>query len=163
MEKFYLEIDREQRFALIHALAHMLACSEGPSSDGHYLLLMRRLTEARPLPQASEPQPPTAVAVAASSTRAPATVTRQVATPAPAPPSDNEGELTIVVEACEQSKDGKVLVVTYKSRTRTGVTTKTVRCWDQAKWDEIWGNVGKLTTFFVKESKGYLNITGVKK
>ena len=147
METINLELTADEVGILVYALG---ACYKLPEA---WPLAQRvlRLASHSPLPTgAASIGPP------AAGGSAPA-----VAAPAPPPPPAN-GELTITPVEVEQSPDGKSMVVTYHVRSGSTLKKKTTRSWDPTLFSTLLSRKGVTTTFVVKESKGFLNIVGVK-
>jgi hypothetical protein len=175
MAKFHLEIDGDERFALVLALSTVSYESIGYSECySECLALMRRLLEVSPLPDSkASASPPAPSGMSVPADTAPATPL------SPDPPARSEtaglreesahpkgwtGELVITPVTVEQSADGKAMVVTYQIRTGNNkVRTTTMRCWDPKLFSALLATAGQSTTFLVKESKGFTNIVGVKR
>jgi hypothetical protein len=168
MPRFYLEFDEDDRFDLTLALA--LRIGNPPQTSEvdlgqqsryvNHLSLMRRLLEAPKLPEgqaSAQTAPPAAV----PSARPPANTPPE---PTPAVEHDKkiplEGELTITPVSVEQ--DGKSMVVSYQIRSGQKTRMTKTRCWDPKLFSALLATVGQTTTFLTRESKGFLNIVGVK-
>jgi len=135
------------------------------------LNLLRRLTEVPKLPEGVASAPSTAAsdsprtAAAVSTARQPAPVVtaseKPVAERVPDRVPDKEtGELTITPVSVEQ--DGKAMVVSYRIRSGEKVRLTKSRCFDPKLFSALLATVGQTTTFLTRESKGFLNIVGVK-
>jgi len=176
-----IELNDNEHFVLIMALALRIRDLEEqrePQSPmfgilaymGH-LELLRRLLEAPKLPEGQASAPSTAAsgsprtAAAVSTVRQPAPVVtaseKPVAERVPDRVPDKEtGELTITPVSVEQ--DGKAMVVSYRIRSGEKVRLTKSRCFDPKLFSALLATVGQTTTFLTRESKGFLNIVGVK-
>jgi hypothetical protein len=167
MSRFHLELNDNERTALILSLALRIGVIEGqgnPESPSFGILayighleLMRRLLEAPKLPEgqaSAQTAPPAAV----PSARLPANTPPE---PTPAVARDLEtGELTITPVTVVQ--DGKSMVVSYQIRSGQKTRMTKMRCWDPKLFSGLLATVGETTTFLTRESKGFTNIVGVK-
>jgi hypothetical protein len=174
MSRFHLEISEDERFQILVSVAHRIGSADfGYSQYPIYLDLLRRLLEAPKLPegQASAPKPqPAGMPAAVATARAP-----EVHNTPPDPPAPERvpvvdalksagvvGELTITPVKVEQSQDGKAMVVSYQVRSGQKTRVTKTRCWDPKLFSALLATVGQTTTFLTRESKGFLNIVGVK-
>ena len=169
--RYQLEISDDERYALLLSVAQKIGCShvENLRSGEYigYLDLLRRLLEVPKLPEGQASAPNTAApvlprtAAAASTARQPAPVVTASEKPVAERVSDKEtGELTITPVSVEQ--DGKAMVVSYQIRSGQKTRLTKTRCWDPKLFSALLATVGQTTTFLTRESKGFLNIVGVK-
>jgi hypothetical protein len=173
--RYQLDISDDDRYALLLSVAQKIGCShvENLRSGEYigYLDLLRRLLEAPKLPEGVASAPSTAAsdhprtAAAVSAARQPAPVVtaseKPVAGRVPDGVPDKEtGELTITPVSVEQ--DGKAMVVSYEIRTGQKTRLTKTRCWDPKLFSALLTTIGETTTFLTRESKGFLNIVGVK-
>jgi hypothetical protein len=161
METIHLELDADEAGILIYALGR---CYTLPEAWPLAQRVMKLVSHPNLLPTGAASVPPPAVggstpaAVAAPESRPLPQVARTNArTDTPA------GELAITPIEVEQSADGKAMVVTYLIRSGSVAKKKTVRSWDPTLFSSLLATKGVATTFVVKESKGFLNIVGVKR
>jgi hypothetical protein len=171
-----IELNDNEHFALIMALALRIRDLEEqrePQSPmfgilaymGH-LGLLRRLLEAPKLPEGQASAPSTAAAclpqnaAAVSTARQPTPVVTTSEKVAERIPDKETGELTITPVSVEQN--GKAMVVSYQIRSGQKTRTTKTRCWDPKLFSALVASVGQTTTFLTRESKGFLNIVGVK-
>jgi len=171
MSRYSLVISEDERILLTVALAQRaieLELAGMTERADSYINLLHRLREAPKLPEGQASAPSTAAsgsprtAAAVSTARQPAPVVTTSEKPvAERIPDKETGELTITPVSVEQ--DGKAMVVSYRIRSgqRTQHLTKT-RCWDPKLFSALLATVGQTTTFLTRESKGFLNIVGVK-
>jgi hypothetical protein len=167
---FHFEISDDERVLLILAIGASVPHIANFVVDSHtayvpILNLLRRLTEAPTLPQASAPSVAASVppknAAAVFPARQPAPVVTASEKPvAERVPEKETGELTITPVSVEQ--DGKAMVVSYQIRSGQKTRLTKTRCWDQKLFSALVASVGQTTTFLTRESKGFLNIVGVK-
>jgi len=166
--RYQLEISDDERFHLLVAVSTRIgAIGVSYSENPAYLDLLRRLLEVPTLPEAQASAPSTAAsdsprtAAAVSSARQPAPVVTASEKPvAERVPDKETGELTITPVSVEQ--DGKAMVVSYQIRSGKKTRTTKTRCWDPKLFSALVATVGQTTTFLTRESKGFLNIVGVK-
>ena len=169
--RYQLEISDDDRYALLLSVAQKIGCShvENLRSGEYigYLDLLRRLLEAPKLPEGQASAPSTAAggsprtAAAVSTARQPVPVVTTSEKPvAERVPDKETGELTITPISVEQ--DGKAMVVSYQIRSGQKTRTTKTRCWDPKLFSSLLATVGQTTTFLTRESKGFLNIVGVK-
>jgi hypothetical protein len=148
METIHLELDADEAGILIYALGR---CYTVPEAWPLAQRVMKLVSHPMLPTGAASPPPP---AVGGST---PAAVA------APAETKNGTGELAITPIEVEQSADGKAMVVTYMIRSGSVTKKKTVRSWDPTLFSSLLASKGEPTTFIVKESKGFLNIVGVKR
>jgi hypothetical protein len=183
MTRYHLEISEDERLLLRMAVAASVTqlvpllvrfpITPDDSKNAYITVLdlLRRLTEVPKLPEgvASAPTtaasglPRTAAAVSAARQPAPVVTTSEkpVAERVPDGVPDKEtGELTITPVSVEQ--EGKAMVVSYQIRTGQKTRTTKTRCWDPKLFSALLATIGQTTTFLTRESKGFLNIVGVK-
>jgi hypothetical protein len=168
VSRYSLVISEDERFHLLVAVSTRVgAIGVSYSENAPYFDLLRRLLEAPKLPEAQASAPSTAAAglpqnaAAVSPARQPAPVVTASEKPAAERVPDKEtGELTITPVSVEQ--DGKAMVVSYQIRTGQKTRLTKTRCWDPKLFSALVASVGQTTTFLTRESKGFLNIVGVK-
>jgi len=178
VNRYYLEISEDERLLLQMALASSMTklvpllarfplTADSKSAYIPLLNLMRRLTEVPKLPEGQASAPSTAAtglpgtAAAVSAARQPAPVVTASEKPvAERVPDKETGELTITPVSVEQ--DGKAMVVSYQIRSGQKTRLTKTRCWDPKLFSALLATVGQTTTFLTRESKGFLNIVGVK-
>jgi len=172
MRTFRFEISDDERMLLILAIGASVPHIANFVVDSHtayvpILNLLRRLTEVPKLPEGVASAPSTAAsgsprtAAAVSTARQPAPVVTTSEKPvAERVPDKETGELTITPVSVEQ--DGKAMVVSYRIRSGEKVRMTKTRCWDPKLFSALLATVGQTTTFLTRESKGFLNIVGVK-
>lgn len=175
METIHLELTTEEAGILIYALG---ACYKVPDTLALAQRVMKLVSHpALPTGAASPPPPPaeSRLPAAAAAPKRPIPgeydvvqvqtarsgqiSTKEIETALHTP----NGELTITPVEVEQSADGKAMLVTYRIRTGTTTKSKTIRTWDPKLFSDLVTTKGVPTTFLVKESKGFLNIVGVKR
>jgi len=172
MSRLILEIAETERILLAVALAQRVAELELAGRTEHansYADLLRRLWEAPRLPEGQA----SAATTAATGSPRPAAVTAPGAGARSTPTASGAdsvvdalkdagivGELTITPVSVEQ--DGKAMVVSYQIRTGQKTRIAKNRCWDPKLFSALVASVGQTTTFLTRESKGFLNIVGVK-
>ena len=150
METIHLELNADEAGILIYALG---SCTKIPEAWPLAQRVLNLVSHPNLLPTGAASVPPPAVG---GSTPA--------AVAAPAEAKNGTGELAITPIEVEQSADGKSMVVTYLIRSGPGhAKQKTVRSWDPTLFSSLLATKGVATTFVVKESKGFLNIVGVKR
>jgi hypothetical protein len=169
---FRFEISDDERILLILAIGASVPHIANFVVDSHsayvpILNLLRRLTEVPKLPEAQASAPSTAAsappknAAAVFPARQPAPVVTASEKPVAEQVPDKEtGELTITPVSVEQ--DGKAMVVNYQIRSGQKTRLTKTRCWDSKLFSALLASVGQTTTFLTRESKGFLNIVGVK-
>jgi hypothetical protein len=168
---YQLEISDDDRYALLLSVAQKIGCShvENLRSGEYigYLDLLRRLLEVPKLPEGQASAPNAAVGrgdpvAAVATARLPAThMTPEPSTAERVPDVHPEaGELTITPVSVVQ--DGNAIVVSYQVRTGQKTRMAKTRCWDPKLFSALVASVGQTTTFLTRESKGFLNIVGVK-
>jgi len=150
MEAIHLELNADEAGILIYALGR---CYQVPEAWPLAQRVMQLVSHHPALPTgaASYPPPPAVGGSTPAAVAAPADVT------------NGTGELAITPIEVEQSADGKAMVVTYMIRSGSVTKKKTVRSWDPTLFSSLLATKGVATTFVVKESKGFLNIVGVKR
>jgi hypothetical protein len=166
MSRFHLELDENERMALILSLACKISSTPERVVSGEYvayLTLFSRIVNLLPidLPLLND-LPPSQSVMGASPATKPAPDPPGVPPPAPIN-SNSPAELVITPTEVEQSPDGKSMVVTYKIRTANATKTTRIRSWEPRLFGDLLATKGISTTFLVKESKGFLNIVGVKR
>jgi len=149
METIHLELNADEAGILIYALG---SCTKIPEAWPLAQRVLNLVSHPNLLPTGAASVPPPAVG---ESTPA--------AVAAPAETKNGTGELAITPIEVEQSADGKAMVVTYLIRSGSVTKKKTVRSWDPTLFSSLLATKGVATTFVVKESKGFLNIVGVKR
>jgi hypothetical protein len=149
METIHLELNADEAGILIYALG---SCTKIPEAWPLAQRVLNLVSHPNLLPTGAASVPPPAVG---GSTPA--------AVAAPAETKNGTGELAITPIEVEQSADGKAMVVTYLIRSGSVTKKKTVRSWDPTLFSSLLATKGVATTFVVKESKGFLNIVGVKR
>ena len=149
METIHLELNADEAGILIYALG---SCTKIPEAWPLAQRVLNLVSHPNLLPTGAASVPPPAVG---GSTPA--------AVAAPAEAKNGTGELAITPIEVEQSADGKAMVVTYMIRSGSVTKKKTVRSWDPTLFSSLLASKGEPTTFIVKESKGFLNIVGVKR
>jgi hypothetical protein len=149
METIHLELNADEAGILIYALG---SCTKIPEAWPLAQRVLNLVSHPNLLPTGAASVPPPAVG---GSTPA--------AVAAPAEAKNGTGELAITPIEVEQSADGKAMVVTYLIRSGSVTKKKTVRSWDPTLFSSLLATKGVATTFVVKESKGFLNIVGVKR
>jgi len=149
METIHLELNADEAGILIYALG---SCTKIPEAWPLAQRVLNLVSHPNLLPTGAASVPPPAVG---GSTPA--------AVAAPAEAKNGTGELAITPIEVEQSADGKAMVVTYLIRSGSVTKKKTVRSWDPTLFSSLLASKGVATTFVVKESKGFLNIVGVKR
>jgi len=149
MEAIHLELNADEAGILIYALGR---CYTVPEAWPLAQRVMKLVSHPNLLPTGAASVPPPAVG---GSTPA--------AVAAPADVTNATGELAITPIEVEQSADGKAMVVTYMIRSGNVTKKKTIRTWDPGLFSSLLASKGAPTTFIVKESKGFLNIVGVKR
>jgi hypothetical protein len=169
---FRFEISDDERVLLILAIGASVPHIANFVVDSHtayvpILNLLRRLTEVPKLPEGQASAPSTAAsappknAAAVFTARQPApVVTASEKSDAERVPDKETGELTITPVSVEQ--DGKAMVVSYQIRSGQKTRLTKTRCWDPKLFSALVASVGQTTTFLTRESKGFLNIVGVK-
>lgn len=169
MSRYSLEISEEERFLVIVAIATRIGSPQfGFAEYPKYLDLLRRLTEVPKLPEGQtsaattaatgSPRPAAVAAPGAGARSTPTASGADSRTESRAESTD--GELTITPVSVEQ--DGKAMVVSYQIRTGQKTRIAKNRCWDPKLFSALVATVGQTTTFLTRESKGFLNIVGVK-
>jgi len=149
METIHLELNADEAGILIYALG---SCTKIPEAWSLAQRVLNLVSHPNLLPTGAASVPLPAVG---GSTPA--------AVAAPADAKNVTGELAITPIEVEQSADGKAMVVTYLIRSGSVTKKKTVRSWDPTLFSSLLASKGVPTTFVVKESKGFLNIVGVKR
>jgi hypothetical protein len=170
---FKLEISDDERMLLILAIGASVPHIANFVVDSQtayvpILNLLRRLTEVPKLPEgvASAPStaasdlPRTAAAVSAARQPAPVVTASEKPVAERVHEMQEAGELTITPVSVEQ--DGKAMVVNYQIRSGQKTRIAKNRCWDPKLFSALLATVGQTTTFLTRESKGFLNIVGVK-
>ena len=170
MSRYSLVISEAERILLTVALAQRsieLELAGMTERADSYINLLHRLREAPKLPEGVASAPSTAAsgsprtAAAVSTARQPAPVVTTSEKPvAERVPDKETGELTITPVSVEQ--DGKAMVVSYRIRSGEKVRLTKSRCFDPKLFSALLATVGQTTTFLTRESKGFLNIVGVK-
>jgi len=170
VSRYSLVISENERILLTVALVQRsieLELAGMTERADSYINLLHRLREAPKLSdgQASAPStaasgsPRTAAAVSTARQSAPVVTTSEKPV-AERVPDKETGELTITPVSVEQ--DGKAMVVSYRIRSGEKVRLTKSRCFDPKLFSALLATVGETTTFLTRESKGFLNIVGVK-
>jgi hypothetical protein len=140
-----IELNENERLLMIFALGSAHGCpaivSDRNAPPATTVELAQRLMRGGLAPApAVAPQPPPAMPSEPPHTTIPAGATELVITP------DEIAEV------------GKRLVIRYRS---SGTKTS-CSCWEKNLFDRVRATLKRPTVFFVKESKGYLNVVGIK-
>jgi hypothetical protein len=152
METINLELDQKEVGILIYALGICYKLPEAWPLAQRVLALVSH--PALPTGAASLPPRPAVGGSTPAAAAVPADVKKE---------NGSTGELAITPVEVEQSADGKAMLVTYQIQSGSVSKKKTVRSWDPTLFSSLLASKGVRTTFVVKESKGFLNIVGVKR